>query len=630
MAFKRLLLSLIPGKIWQQIGLVFAFILTIALILLGYLLIDASRQAVTGSVLRDYETLTSRTARHLSEYVEKPQSILVNTAEIMESVGISDTDTQRVLLYRMVTDYPAWFERVAIADAAGIETVSSDLDNVPVHRLFVPPKREQPRILGSKSGAEAPSNCRSITHGFELALTANTYSTGAVYRDIMAGAKTAVSKVYFSPEHFPYITLAVQLKRLDNLSGILVAEIKLSGIWEIIDEIKLGGGQAFLVDDQGYTLVHNEEKRVYQGENLKNSKAIQSVLQGSNGSLEESSDKGAGNKWLSAYAPVSPFGWGLIIRQPVNEAYAFSIAMRQDAVIIIAGAIICAALLSLVIANWIVRPIKKLIAVTGSVAAGDLDQSIESPRHDEVGQLLNSFDRMIQKLKKARQAEKLSNIGIATSKIAHELRHPLVALKTFIQLLPRRYQDEKFIDQFQQTVPPELARLEKMLGSMTSFSAEHKLNLTNHGIQPLVQNCLDLFKENISQQNVAVNIHCRPDNLAAMIDVDSIKQVAINLIQNALDAMPKGGNLNIDIKMRPSEQPDRPEMVEISFADTGCGMNQTQLANVFEPFHTSKFSGLGLGLAICKEIIEQHQGIIEVASKENQGTTFVVKLPIGL
>ncbi|MFA5793822.1 MAG: sensor histidine kinase [Candidatus Brocadiia bacterium] len=609
MAFKRLLLSLVPGKIWQQIGLVFAFILTIALILLGYLLINSSRQAVTNSVLRDYEALTRRTARHLSDYVEKPQAILVNTAEIMESVAMSDKDTQRVMLYRMITDYPAWFERVVIVDGAGMETVSSDLDK-----------------------------------------TANNYLASAVYRDIMAGSKTAVSKVYFSPEHFPYITLGVPLKRLNNLSGMLMAEVKLSGIWKIIDEIKLGGGQAFLVDDQGYTLVHNEEKRVYQGENLKNSKAVQSVLQGASGSLEESSDtpavcestagysrlqlhrqpnyKDTVKRWLSAYASVNPFGWGLIIRQPVNEAYAFSIAMQQNAIIIIVGAILCAALLSLVIANWIVRPIKKLIVVTGSVAAGDLDQFIESPRHDEVGQLLNSFNLMIQKLKKARRVEKLSNIGIATSKIAHELRHPLVALKTFIQLLPRRYQDEKFIEQFQQTVPQEMARLEKMLTTMTNFSGEHKLNLASYGLRPLVQSCLDLFSEKISQQNVVVNIYCEPDNVATMLDVDKIKQVVINLIQNALDAMPKGGNFNIDIKMCPSVQSGWSEMVKMSFADSGCGMNQTQLANVFEPFHTSKASGLGLGLAICKEIIEQHQGIIEVTSKENQGATFIIKLPL--
>jgi signal transduction histidine kinase len=120
------------------------------------------------------------------------------------------------------------------------------------------------------------------------------------------------------------------------------------------------------------------------------------------------------------------------------------------------------------------------------------------------------------------------------------------------------------------------------------------------------------------------------------VDSDKIKQVFINLLQNALEAMPQGGNLNIASRIclnngQPgftSEAMAQTKVMEIKVTDTGCGMDQSVLANAFEPFYTSKREGLGLGLPICKEIVEGHQGAIEIESQKNQGTTFTIKLPI--
>ncbi|MEK7309661.1 MAG: HAMP domain-containing sensor histidine kinase, partial [Planctomycetota bacterium] len=366
------------------------------------------------------------------------------------------------------------------------------------------------------------------------------------------------------------------------------------------------------------------------------------VLQGRSGSIENISDpKQPGAGWLSAYAPISAFGWGLVIRQPVKDAYAFSNRMQAKAILIIGLAILTAIVVGLLIANRITNPLKTLIDATDQVGAGNLEQVIKSPRTDEMGGLLNAFDNMITRLRQAKRLEKLSAIGTATSKIAHEIRNPLVGVKTFVQLLPKRYQDPKFIAQFNDTVPYELVRLEKMMGMLSDFSAIRKLNLNRINLVVLINETLALFREQMLKDNIKANIDIKSDHLFLKADGDKLKQVLINLIQNGLQAMTPGlpapsglsapygaqagarqagGSLRISAGMNGTG-------LIIKVGDTGSGMDAAQLATLFEPFQTSKKAGLGLGLTIVKEIIEQHQGVISVTSQKNQGTEFTIKLP---
>ncbi|MFH1232036.1 MAG: sensor histidine kinase [Planctomycetota bacterium] len=595
LGLKQTLVKLIPKRIWYQVGLVFALILSISLLFLGFMLIKTSKEAVRNSVLRDYQEITSTATRQISDFIDQPKSLLINTAGILGTTTVKDIETQKFMVYQLITDHPTLFERLSITNIKGREILSSDLST-----------------------------------------SEKDYSLSKVMQEVLSSQKPSISKVYFSAEHFPYITIAVPIKRLNQLDRVLIAEVKLNSIWKIASEIKLEHSEVFLVDEEGYVLVHNEEKKVCRGENLKESAAIKSVLQGKTGSIEEDLSEGKSHKqWLSAYAPINPLGWGLVIRQPLQTAYAFSFRMQKTAVAIIAVAILMAILSSLSIARWIVHPIKELTEVTEKVAAGNLDQEIKSERNDEIGRLIRSFNEMARRLKNTKQLEKLSNIGVATSKIAHELRNPLVALKTFIQLLPKRHQSDKFISEFNEIVPQELARLEKMLGTLTNFSAEQRLQLKEYDIISLMRSSLELFKEQITQQKVNISTVFEPDNINLSIDSDRIKQVFINLIRNAIESMPDGGNLTINSKIcldgyNPKYNPlsEKQKVVEIKISDTGYGMDGHTLNNAFEPFYTSKRGGLGLGLTISKEIIEQHQGIIQVESQKDKGTTFTIKLPV--
>ena len=580
--------KLAPKKIWHQIGLSFALISAVSLVVLGLLLINASRKAVRDSVLRDYREITGRAANEISSFITKPQGFLISASSVLGMVPASDAETQKMLLYRLITDYPDIFERIALASLDGKEKVSSD---------FEPRKTD--------------------------------YSKNEAFLKMIDQKNPAISKVYFSPDHSPYITIAVPVKKLDELSMALISEIRLNSIWKIVEGIKLKDSRAFLVDENGYALAHSEEKKIYRGENLKSSPAVGLVLKGENGSIEEKVASEGESEWLSAYAPIAPFGWGLIIRQPIKSAYAFSFRMQEVALIIILLAIISSIILSFLITGWITSPLEELTRATAKVAAGDFNINITSFRDDEIGKLLSSFNGMIQKLQKSRRLEKLSNIGEATSKIAHELRNPLVTLKTFMELLPSRHKDDKFIEQFKKTVPPEMTRLEKMLGTLTAFPAENKLVFTRSNIIQIIKDTLVLFKGEMNRLNIRLETDFEKDSFELPMDTDKIKQVFINLIQNAIESMAaSGGVLKLSVRDAEVTRTEPEEKVEIKITDTGCGIRKEMLANIFEPFYTFKKGGLGLGLTICKEIIDLHKGIITAESIENKGTTFAIRLPL--
>jgi signal transduction histidine kinase len=573
----RIFSFLVPHRIAWQVGLVFGVLVFFSLGFLGFSLISTSRQAVGNSVLRDYEDIARRAAQELTAAINRPKELLNNAAALLANIPAPETELLKAAVYQVFTDNTAQLERLALVNPAGQELVASDWNQ---------PLKDR--------------------------------STEPLFQTASASGQPDYSGVYFSDEHVPYFSIIVPIKKLNAVSGFLLAQVKLSGLWDMVDSIKLKDGEAFIVDQAGYVLVHKEERRVYQGENLAHTKPVQAVLTGNQGSLEDTAQK-----LLCAYAPIKPFNWGLIVRQPLSAAYAFSDRMQNTALVTILTAILIAIALSLLLARWIVRPIRQLVQSTEQVAAGNLDTRIDNRRRDEVGKLLDSFNQMVGKLRDARRLERLSNIGLATSKIGHELRNPLVAVKAFIQLLPRKHQDPAFISRFNQLVPSELARLEKMMQELSDFSAAPRLRLADCRPDELVNSALSLFDEQLKNSKINTVANLTLNGTLITADGDRIRQVIINLINNAVESMPSGGELRLSTRHDAAGK-----TVSIQIQDTGCGIAPDELVAVFEPFHTSKHNGLGLGLTISKEIIEQHHGSIEVISQLGQGSAVSIKLPV--
>ncbi len=234
------------------------------------------------------------------------------------------------------------------------------------------------------------------------------------------------------------------------------------------------------------------------------------------------------------------------------------------------------------------------------------------------------YEEMRALEKNLHRSDKLSALGTLAANIAHEVKNPLVAIKTFTQLFPKKFNDPEFREKYNQIVPQELERLENILHELLNFSRPSKNTVQPIEIKNIIDEILLFMDSEILKNKVKVTKKYQ-DNLPRILaNLDQMKQVFVNLILNALQAMPEGGILTITTFILNGRTDKR---LSIEFSDTGSGVAEGDLKNLFKPFFSTKEDGTGLGLAIVKQIIKEHNGTIEVASKPNQGTTFLINLP---
>lgn len=220
----------------------------------------------------------------------------------------------------------------------------------------------------------------------------------------------------------------------------------------------------------------------------------------------------------------------------------------------------------------------------------------------------------------AHQADKLSIAGQMAAGIAHEIRNPLTALKGFLQLLSAgKEKGSKYYD----IMKEELTRIELILNELLALAKPQEMNMTQHDLSKLIQDIVVLLQTQATLHNVEIHSHPTKEPVQIRCDGNKIKQLFINLIKNAIEAMPEGGTVWI-------EQVQCDEWVKVSIRDNGVGIPQELLQKIGQPFFTQKETGTGLGLSICYQIAEYHNANIEVASEVGEGTTFTVSFPIAL
>ena len=219
------------------------------------------------------------------------------------------------------------------------------------------------------------------------------------------------------------------------------------------------------------------------------------------------------------------------------------------------------------------------------------------------------------------RTEKLKSVGILAGGVAHEIKNPLTALKTFTEYLPEKLEDKEFLKKFSRIVGHEVERIDGLVQELMEFAKPSPLHLKNVDIASLVDNTVDFLNSHLVTHNIKV-IKNYPEGLGLFIkaDVNRLRQALLNVFLNAVDAMNAGGTLTVSI--RPGD-----EVVALEIRDTGIGIAAKDLQYIFDPFYTKKDHGTGLGLSITQRIISDHHGRILVESKPGQGTAFTIELP---
>jgi two-component system sensor histidine kinase AtoS len=224
---------------------------------------------------------------------------------------------------------------------------------------------------------------------------------------------------------------------------------------------------------------------------------------------------------------------------------------------------------------------------------------------------------------KLRQADRLAALGTLSAGLAHEIKNPLSAIKTFVQLLPQKIGNSSFMEKFNITVPREIDRINHLVEDLLELTRRRVRPLVDLKVDSLILQVIDLHGEELKRRQIVFQDDLNKTISSVHGDAETLYRAFSNLIINAIQAMPNGGILSISSKLDSSSS-----LLEITFRDTGIGMDETTAKNIFNPFFTTKDKGAGLGLALTRKIIEDHRGTIEAVSKKGMGTTFTVHLPV--
>jgi len=302
--------------------------------------------------------------------------------------------------------------------------------------------------------------------------------------------------------------------------------------------------------------------------------------------------------------------------------------------------------------------LKDLKAGTERLASGELGCQLEVTSHDELADLAHSFNSMSSQLRDARaeitawastletrvrqkteelnraneqmlRAEKMASIGKLAAVVAHEINNPLAGILTYAKLLRKRFsskgdKEPQEIQDSLSLIESESRRCGEIVKNLLTFARATPMNYEPADLNAVIDRCVRLVRHKLELAGVELRLDLAPDLPLVPCDPAQIEQVLLSFILNAIDAMPKGGNLSLASRA----QPDLHE-VRVEVRDDGVGIPAEVVPRLFEPFFTTKEGahGLGLGLAISQSIIERHQGRIEVASEPGRGTLFTVILP---
>jgi signal transduction histidine kinase len=241
---------------------------------------------------------------------------------------------------------------------------------------------------------------------------------------------------------------------------------------------------------------------------------------------------------------------------------------------------------------------------------------------------LNDLSQIKALEEEKRRIERLASIGAFMSGIAHEIKNPLVAIKTLAELLPEQYDDEEFRDTFTKVTLNEVDRIDTLLRRLRSLAGGSAITLHPLNVITPLEETLALLSGELSRRHIKVVRDYQTAVPLIMGDHDQLKQVFVNLCMNGVEAMGEDGVLQMTIGSQSNPSGQASELI-IQIADSGPGIPAAHLSTIFDPFVTLKEQGTGLGLAICRGIIDYHRGSIAAANRsEGGGALFTVKLPV--
>jgi two-component system, NtrC family, sensor kinase len=436
--------------------------------------------------------------------------------------------------------------------------------------------------------------------------------------------------------------------------GVLKELVDLRYVSELISESKLGEtGNLYIVNPQGELILHSKSTRLFGKEAFKVPYFEKNEFKPTYTGVYRDY---AGSEVLGSWKWIQNLRCYLIAEQDTGEAFYKIRLLVKEAFLIF----VISTLLILGTSYWVVQkvtgPIKRLSDRIASLAEGHFGETVQTTRRDEVGKLINGFNVMAGKLKKAYatlegrvdtsnkelevayetlkqrqeqliQSEKMAALGQLSAGIAHEIRTPLTSIKIFIQSLEKEIDlDENQREDFR-IIMKEIDRINENITRFLNFARPDEPQFQLINLSLLVKETVNLLAAKLKSGDIRLELSLPDEPPPLKGDPKQLTQVFLNLLLNAVEAMPKGGTLTIESAVENQPRSGH-RFLKVVIKDTGHGISEKDRPHLFDPFFTKKAGGTGIGLSIVYSIIQKHNGLIEVESESGKGSSFILQLPI--
>ena len=295
-------------------------------------------------------------------------------------------------------------------------------------------------------------------------------------------------------------------------------------------------------------------------------------------------------------------------------------------------ALLIAVFTAMLLAQLVLRPMHVIRSSFSRLGRGDLGATLDLRDDEEFRELGDVFDQVSAQLRAAAPeglkpaqlaelARRITMIGRLTTGVAHEMKNPLNAMTIHLELLKQKIASGKSPSMHVEIIEQEIRRLDDRIQGLMKFVRPEEVTFAPVALAPLLSSVLDAVSPEAQRAGVAISRNCSDGTLLVEGDAAQLRDVFLNLTQNAIQAMPKGGRLTINCAAMPNRR------VRVRVEDTGVGIAPENLAKIFDLYYTTRERGTGIGLSLVYRMVQIHNGTIDVESTLGVGTSFIVVLP---
>ena len=572
--FQSIVHSIRVSNISFKLSIILVASIIIPMIIFAVLSLSISSKADFQAVSRGNQKAAVRTAEQIEQYIINSINILRSIAENINGLHLIHSQKD-IVLKNHVLQFQE-FDKIVITNRQGKEIVTSEM-------------------------------------GGDLKDRSDKIAFEAVSRN-----KIYFSDVSISENFVPFMTIAVPSFLLGEFDGAIIGTINLIDMWRLVDSLTIEKqGYALVVSKTGLLVAHgegNSKPGIIRKDNLSYLQITGEVLEGKASILEYENPKGI--KVLGTAAPIKTVNWGLIIEQPLSEAYASTYKMGKRLVMLgLVILIIMSIIAFLGVNRSVIRPLKKLI---GGIK--DKDMSFDSG--DEFSSLASFYNFMSKSVVDLEAAlekySKSASLGKVSVGFIHDLKNPIDNVIRVTRHLVKHINDKELKEFSKELLDEESKNISHLISKVREPMVSYTPAKKDVNINTVLNNACMSMEGKLEDHRITVKKELAQNGKLIKADKFDLERIIKNLINNAIEAMDEGGVMTLSSKIENG-------FAKMSVSDTGCGIEPERLKTLFTKLGSGKKDGWGVGLSVSKELVEKMDGRIEAESEPGKGSTFTLQ-----